>query len=86
MHQSLFLQILEEGKRHLLQLATPDALARVYRTALHEQAEHYWDIYFNKQNHSSIKKLLENLFQNDDAHSCSFIQVVFIFSSNQVVT
>ena len=82
MHQSLFLKILEEAKRRLLQLATPDALARVYRTALQEQAGHYWDIYFNQQNHSSIRTLMESFFQSGDARSCSFIQVTSILLGN----
>ena len=73
----VFLQIFREGKRHLLQLATPDALARVHHSKLCKEAEEYWEIYFNQQNHSSLNMFLEGFFRNEDADNYSFLQVTF---------
>ena len=72
----LFLQIFKEGKRRLLQLATPDALARVHHSKLHKEAEEYWEIYFSQQNHSSLNMFLEDFFRNEDAGNYSFLQVI----------
>ena len=71
----VFLQIFKEGKRRLLQLATPDALARVHCSKLHKEAEEYWEIYFNQQNHSSLNMFLEDFFRNENADNYSFLQV-----------
>ena len=72
----LFLQIFKGGKRRLLQLATPDALARVYHSKLRKEAEEYWEMYFSQQNHSSLNMFLEDFFRNDDADNYSFLQVI----------
>lgn len=72
----LNLQIIKEGKRRLLQLATPDALARVYYSKLHKEAKEYWEVYFSQQNHSSLNMFLEDFFRNEDTDNYSFLQVI----------
>ena len=45
-------------KELLIQMACPDALARLKSSKLKEEAESIWEIYFEKQNHSSLSDLL----------------------------
>lgn len=60
--QSIFHECVER----LLQMATPDAVARVHRSELRVEADHLWKIYFAHQQHSSLTQYLMSLF----VHGC----------------
>lgn len=71
------LQIFEEGKKKLLQLATPDALARLSKSKLADMQADLWRIYFQQQKHSSLYAFLQTLFCGKWETDCSFIQVCY---------
>ena len=50
------------AENFLLNAATPDALARIWKSKLADEAEDLRDIYFNAQHHSSLKLFLGNYF------------------------
>ena len=52
----------------LLEMATPDAIARLPHTALERRAPHIWDAYFKKQQHSSLAKFMSHVLKLEDSH------------------
>ena len=60
----------------LLQMATPDALLRLKRTALAKSAEELTQMYFTKQKHISITDFLCHHLKDASKHDCgSLFQV-----------
>ncbi|XP_048586969.1 E3 ubiquitin-protein ligase rnf213-alpha-like isoform X2 [Nematostella vectensis] len=53
--------VLDRCKSVLLQCATPDALARLFRTNLRNEADKLWLEYFSEQPHTCLSKLLAHL-------------------------
>ena len=51
----------------LLEMATPDAIARLPHTALERQAPHFWNDYFKKQQHSSLAKFMSHVLNLEDS-------------------
>ncbi|XP_057290514.1 E3 ubiquitin-protein ligase rnf213-alpha-like isoform X3 [Hydractinia symbiolongicarpus] len=68
-------EIFVEGKKKLLQLATPDALVRLSKSKLADMRADLWQIYFEEQKHSSLHAFLKTLFCSQLKTECSFIQV-----------
>ena len=69
-------QMLNAVYEALLQCATPDAVARLSTSAIFEQASNLWDVYFSRQNHSSLADFLENaLMEERHTESSLLIQV-----------
>ena len=52
----------------LLEMAAPDAIARLPATPLEGRARSIWDVYFHKQQHSSLAAFLMHVLSLDDAH------------------
>ena len=58
-------QIFELGQRKLLNIATPESIARLPE----EMLEFVWDTYFKRQTHSSLVDYLSNKFTaNEDTY------------------
>ena len=51
----------------LLEMATPDAIARLPHTALERQAPHVWNAYFKEQQHSSLAKFMSHVLNLKDS-------------------
>ena len=51
----------------LLEMATPDAIARLPHTALERQAPHVWNAYFKEQQHSSLAKFMSHMLNLKDS-------------------
>ena len=51
-------QVLAYCQGLLIQMACPDALARLKGTALKDKAEEIWTMYFQEQHHLSLSKIL----------------------------
>ena len=54
----MFFQVLCACKEIMIKMACPDALARLKETQLRDEAEEIWSIYFQKQDHLCLSKLL----------------------------
>ena len=52
----------------LLEMATPDAIARLPSSGLKAEARENWDIYFHKQQHSSLAALMRHVLTLDEFH------------------
>lgn len=52
----------------LLEMATPDAIARLPHTALAGGSRDIWDAYFKKQQHSSLAAFMSHMLPSDDSH------------------
>ena len=50
----------------LLEMATPDAIARLPHTALKRRATHIWDAYFGQQQHSSLATFMSHVLNLED--------------------
>ena len=50
----------------LLEMATPDAIARLLHTALERQAPHIWNAYFKEQQHSSLGTFISHVLNLED--------------------
>ena len=61
--------VLVRSKRILLQMASPDALIRLHRTALADDQRTLSHIYFSEQHHGSIVQFLVH-----HLHNCSHIE------------
>ena len=63
----------------LLEMATPDAIARLPHTALERRAPHIWNAYFKKQQHSSLATFMSHVLNSEDSqekrHEGFLIQV-----------
>ena len=56
-------KILERSKDLLLQMATPDAIARLSSTRLKDEASHLWTWYFDVQCHDSLPRFLSTVIE-----------------------
>ena len=54
----MFFQVFGACKEIMIKMACPDALARLKETELRDEAEEIWNIYFQKQEHLCLSKLL----------------------------
>ena len=52
----------------LLEMAAPDAIARLPATPLERRARSIWDVYFHEQQHSSLAAFMMHVLSLDDAH------------------
>lgn len=50
----------------LLEMATPDAIARLPASGLKDEAREIWDIYFHKQRHSSLAAFMRHVLTFDE--------------------
>ena len=55
-------------KSLLLEMATPDAIARFPASGIKNEAEEIWKTYFNEQQHSSLAAFMSQVLQYDDSH------------------
>ncbi|XP_068759451.1 E3 ubiquitin-protein ligase rnf213-alpha-like isoform X4 [Montipora capricornis] len=55
-------------KSLLLEMASPDAIARLPASGIEAEAEEIWKIYFNEQQHSSLAAFMSHVLQYDDCH------------------
>ena len=55
-------------KSLLLEMASPDAIARLPASGIKDEAEEIWKIYFNEQQHSSLAAFMSHVLQNDNSH------------------
>ena len=60
------LQILERSQKLLIEMAAPDAIARLPATDLGGRARDIWDNYFKQQQHSSLAAFLSHVLSGDD--------------------
>ena len=51
----------------LLEMAAPDAIARLPATPLEGRARNIWDVYFRDQQHSSLAAFMRHALTLDDA-------------------
>ena len=54
-------------KSLLLEMATPDAIARLPASGIKNEAEEIWKTYFNEQQHSSLAAFMGHVLQYDDS-------------------
>ena len=54
-------------KSLLLEMASPDAIARLPASGIKDEAEEIWKIYFNEQQHSSLAAFMSHVLQYDDS-------------------
>ncbi len=59
----------------LLQTATPDSVCRIKNTVLSNQENDIYDIYFNKQHHSSMQSFMSYCLDEMDSKQGLLIQV-----------
>lgn len=52
----------------LLEMATPDAVARLPASGLKEEAREIWRTYFHKQQHSSLMEFMCHVLTMDSFH------------------
>ena len=52
----------------LLEMAAPDAIARLQATPLEGRARSIWNVYFHEQQHSSLAAFMRHVLTLDDAH------------------
>ena len=52
----------------LVEMAAPDAIARLPATPLKGSARNIWDVYFRDQQHSSLAAFMRHVLTLDDAH------------------
>lgn len=51
----------------LLEMAAPDAIARLPATPLEGRARNIWNVYFHEQQHSSLAAFMRHVLTLDDA-------------------
>ena len=52
----------------LLEMATPDAIARLPASGLKAEAKVIWNVYFHEQQHSSLAAFVSHMLKSDKAH------------------
>ncbi|XP_065845272.1 E3 ubiquitin-protein ligase rnf213-alpha-like isoform X2 [Oscarella lobularis] len=57
--------VIDDACCSLLRCATPDAVARLPASSLHNQADALWDVYFERQEHSNLASYLKHQFQRE---------------------
>ncbi|RMX46188.1 hypothetical protein pdam_00007847 [Pocillopora damicornis] len=60
------MKVLRRSKMMLLEMATPDAIARLPHTALERGAPDIWRAYFKKQQHSSLATFMSHVLNLED--------------------
>ena len=70
----------------LLEMATPDAIARLPHTALERRAPHIWNAYFKKQQHSSLATFMSLVLNSEDSHFDEKRQEGFLIQVSDGVT
>ena len=58
----------------LLEMAAPDAIARLPATPLEGRARTIWDVYFRDQQHSSLAAFMRHALTLDDARIVKKLQ------------
>ena len=61
-------KVLRRSQMMLLEMATPDAIARLPHTALERRAPHIWNAYFKEQQHSSLGTFMSHVLNLEDRH------------------
>ena len=56
-------------KSLLLEMASPDAIARLPSSGINAEAKEIWNIYFKEQQHSSLAAFMRHVLQYDDSHN-----------------
>ena len=59
-------KVLRRSQMMLLEMATPDAIARLPHTALERRAPHIWNAYFKEQQHSSLATFMSHVLNLED--------------------
>ena len=65
---SYIAKVLRRCQKMLLEMATPDAIARLPATGLEGRARHIWNAYFAEQQHSSLAAYMSHVLTLDDIH------------------
>ncbi|XP_022796393.1 E3 ubiquitin-protein ligase rnf213-alpha-like isoform X3 [Stylophora pistillata] len=60
------MNVLRRSQVMLLEMATPDAIARLPHTALERRAPHIWNAYFKEQQHSSLAAFMSHVLNLED--------------------
>ena len=66
---------MDESKRKLLEVATPEAVARIQNSDFGAEAERIWEIYFKEQNHDSLESFLLSVLVRSDVETGINVQV-----------
>ncbi|XP_068735057.1 LOW QUALITY PROTEIN: E3 ubiquitin-protein ligase rnf213-alpha-like [Montipora capricornis] len=61
-------KIVRRCKNMLLEMATPDAIARLPASGLKAEAKVIWNVYFHEQQHSSLAAFVSHMLKSDKAH------------------
>ncbi|XP_022801884.1 E3 ubiquitin-protein ligase rnf213-alpha-like, partial [Stylophora pistillata] len=64
----LMSKVLRRCQMMLLEMATPDAIARLPYTALESEARSIWNVYFKEQQHSSLAAFMSHVLTLNDNH------------------
>ena len=67
-HLSNLFKALRRCQKSLLEMATPDSIARLPATSLEGRARHIWNVYFYEQQHSSLAAFMKHVLALDDTH------------------
>ena len=71
-----FLKVARRCKNMLLQMATPDAIARLPASGLKGEAREMWQSYFREQQHSSLAAFMRHVLTPEEKREKGlFIQV-----------
>lgn len=71
-----FLKVARRCKNMLLQMGTPDAIARLPASALKGEARELWQTYFYEQQHSSLAAFMRHVLTLEEKREKGlFIQV-----------
>ncbi|XP_020630790.1 E3 ubiquitin-protein ligase rnf213-alpha-like [Orbicella faveolata] len=62
------MKVLRGCQKMLLEMAAPDAIARLPATPLEGIARNIWNVYFHEQQHSSLAAFMRHVLTLDDAH------------------
>ena len=63
-----FAKVARRCKDMLLEMATPDAIARLPASGLKADAREIWNTYFHKQRHSSLAAFMRHVLTLDEFH------------------
>ncbi|KAJ7339377.1 hypothetical protein OS493_005771 [Desmophyllum pertusum] len=62
------MKVIQRCQKMLLEMAEPDAIARLPATRLKERAQYIWNAYFHEQQHSSLAAFMSHVLTLDDVH------------------
>lgn len=80
-YTSFCYQILNNGKKKLLECSTPEAVTRLKMTSLAHAAVALWNVYFEEQRHSSLADFLTHVLRSGQRKCGISAQVGHRFSS-----